>query len=265
MAHETSEPAAGSGIGPSTAPPDDRFATRAAPIDLSPSGPRPGRHAHGTAGIGSDPITAAIAVLGGAVDLISLASVAVFFAVGGPFGAISDWTTGLLGFLTGLLAVRQGRRDSIGWNAPRIIPIVLAVSGAAIVVVGSGLVISDATGFLLAGLVESVGFALIGVWLIWLNWSMRSDPHRPRRLSGLGMIAGAVMAMGFILVPGVATGLDDAATAPGGVWIGFLSWVGVYFLYATWSLWFGLRLTSPGPAKRGFGRTIIGGSDELAR
>jgi uncharacterized membrane protein len=61
-------------------------------------------------GTGSDRITGGIAVLVGAVALISVASLAAFFAMGGLFGAINDWTIGVIGLLTGLLAVDLGRR-----------------------------------------------------------------------------------------------------------------------------------------------------------
>jgi hypothetical protein len=121
-------------------------------------------------------------------------------------------------------------------------PSTLALSGAAIVVLGSYLVISDTTGFLLAGLVESLGFALIGVWLIVINRSMAGAPPWPLRLPGLGVVAGLVMTMGFIVVPGIAVGLDDASAAPPWVWVGFLGWLGIFFLYPLWCIWFGLAV-----------------------
>ena len=51
----------------------------------------------------------------------------------------------------------------------------LAVAGAALTVVGSALVVSGTTGFFLAGLVSSLGFAGIGAWLVAAN---RSDAAR---------------------------------------------------------------------------------------
>jgi hypothetical protein len=199
------------------------------------------RPAVATAAMGSG-ITGGIALLGGAVGLISVASLAAFFVVGGPFGAINDWTIGIFGFLTGLLVVGQRRRGGTTRPPAGIVPIGFAVFGAAIVVVGSYLVISDTTGFLLAGLVESLGFALIGVWLIALNRSLAGAPRWPRRLPGLGVLAGLVMAIGFIVVPGIAAGLDDMNAAPAWVWLGFLGWLGTLFLYPVWSIWFGLGI-----------------------
>jgi hypothetical protein len=187
-----------------------------------------------------------IAVLVGAVALISVASLATFFAMGGPFGAINDWTIGVIGLLTGLLVVGLGRREGAPTTPRGIVPIGFAVIGAAIVVVGSAFVISDTTGFLLAGLVESLGFALIGVWLIVLNRSMAGATRWPRRLPGLGIVAGLVMAIGFVVIPGIAMGLDDMDAAPVWVWLGFLGWLGIFFLYPVWSIWFGIGLLKEG-------------------
>jgi hypothetical protein len=194
--------------------------------------------------IGSERITGGIAVVLGAVALISAASLAAFFVVGGPFGAINDWTIGVIGLLTGLFAAGLGREGN-AHVARGVVPIGFAVIGAAIVVVGSALVISDATGFLLAGLVESLGFALIGVWLVVLNRSMAGAPEWPRRLPRLGIVAGLVMAIGFVVVPGIAAGLDDVNAAPTWIWLGFVGWFGIFFLFPMWSIWFGLRRATP--------------------
>jgi hypothetical protein len=48
------------------------------------------------------------------------------------------------------------------------------------------------------------------------------------------------MTVGFIVVPGIAAGMDDASAAPAWVWIGFVGWIGIFFLYPAWSIWFGL-------------------------
>ena len=38
--------------------------------------------------------------------LVSLVALALFYALGSPFGAINDWTIGIGGALTGLLVIR---------------------------------------------------------------------------------------------------------------------------------------------------------------
>jgi hypothetical protein len=188
----------------------------------------------------SDRLSGPVALVGGSVAVISAASLAAFFVVGGPFGAINDWTIGVYGLLAGVLAVSARQVAGAAGQGPGRVAIALAVAGAATVVLGSYLVISDTTGFLLAGLIESVGFALIGVWLIVLNRSLVGAPQWPRRLPALGIAAGVVMTVGFIVVPGIAAGMDDASAAPAWVWIGFVGWIGIFFLYPAWSIWFGL-------------------------
>ena len=187
-------------------------------------------------------IVARLAVAAGVVALISVASLALFFAVGKPFGAINDWTIGVVGLLSGLLALTIRSRRIVPAPGLATAWTGAAVVGAVIVVVGSALVISRTTGFMLAGLVESLGFALFGLWLIALNRSMGSASGWPRRLRNLGLAAGIIMALGIVVAPGIAMGLDDAATAPGWIWIGSAGWLGIFFLYPIWSIWFGNTL-----------------------
>ena len=99
----------------------------------------------------------------------SAVCLATFYAVQGPFGTINDIGNATAGVLSAGLA----------WRLRRLIPgragdvaVGLATVGAALTVTGSALVISGTTGFFLASLVSSVGFAGIGAWLIALN---RSD------------------------------------------------------------------------------------------
>ena len=107
---------------------------------------------------------AALALALGVVLLFSLVTLVLFFAVGGPFGALNDWSIGASGVLAAafVLAIRaSGLGDA---SVSGVILPVVAVAGGVLVVVGAWLVISDTTGFLLAGLVESFGFALFGLW-----------------------------------------------------------------------------------------------------
>jgi hypothetical protein len=186
-----------------------------------------------------DRSVAPLAVATGAVAFVSVVSLALFFAVGKPFGAINDWTIGVVGFLSGLLALALTRRGLGALPALGTLAGAAAVLGAVIVIVGAALVISQTTGFLLAGLVESLGFALIGLWLIALNRSMASDSRWPRRLLSLGIAAGIIMATGMVVIPGIVMALDDMNTAPGWIWIGFVGWFGIFFLYPIWSIWLG--------------------------
>lgn len=178
---------------------------------------------------------AVVAIGHGIVGLVSCASLIVFYVVEGPFGAINDVGNAVLGLLSAGLAWltrRPGR-----WASP-----VLAAVGAAMTVVGSYLVMTDTTGYFLAGLVSSVGFALIGVWLFGLNRSATGEAWAA--LHRAGLVAGAVMLLGFVNAPGIVMGLDDLGTAPAWTYLGGLSWAGTYLLFPAWSLRLGRALTA---------------------
>jgi hypothetical protein len=184
----------------------------------------------------------------GVAAFASVISLALFFIVGGPFGTINDLGNALVGILSALAAwtLRPRGVDAPSWAAT----ISLAVLGAAITVVGSALVVSGTTGFFLAGLVSSVGFAFVGLWLVAVNRSMASDGRWPRGLVRLGLVAGAIMAVGFATAPGVVMGLDDMDAAPGWIWIGYAGWMGTFILFPAWAIW--------------LGRMPVGGATSLA-
>jgi hypothetical protein len=179
--------------------------------------------------------TGRLAVAAGVVAAASAVSLATYFAVQGPFGTINDLGNAATGVLGACLAWRLRGRLT---GRTRDLAIALAVAGAAITVVGSALVVSRTTGFFLAGLWSSVGFAGIGAWLVALS---RSDgmADLPRRLRRLGVIAGGLMVVGIASAPGIILRIDDAASAPGWAWIGGLGWLGTYAAYPVWAIWLG--------------------------
>lgn len=187
--------------------------------------------------MGPDPRVARLAVTAGIVGYLSVTSLAVFFAVAGPFGTINDVGNALFGILSAALAIAL--RPVLDGTSTATLATGAAIVGAGLTVVGSALVISGATGFFLAGLVSSVGFAFIGLWLIAAGRSMASRQGWPPRLATLAIVAGVTMAIGFVTAPGIALGLDDMDNAPGWVWIGFIGWLGAFFLFPGWWIWLG--------------------------
>ncbi|NIK60006.1 hypothetical protein [Kribbella shirazensis] len=165
------------------------------------------------------------------VGFAACACLILLYAVGEPFGLLNDVGNALLGLLSLALAwLLSGRQVLVG----------VAAVGAALTVVGTILVVSGITGFYLAGLWSSFGFALIGVWL--LNAS-RSLPHLRRA----GLVAGGVMLLGLLGVPGILMGLDDMDSAPAWAFVAGVSWAGTYLLFPAWSL----RLAGRDRAERG--------------
>jgi drug/metabolite transporter (DMT)-like permease len=175
-----------------------------------------------------------LALAVGVVAAGSAICLATFYAVQGPFGTINDLGNAATGLLSAAMAWRLRRqiRDGVGRNA-----VGAAIVGAGLAVVGSSLVVSGTTGFFLAGLVSSVGFAGIGAWLITLNRRAGVAAGWPRGLRTLGIVAGTMMAFGVASAPGILLRLDDMATAPGWVWIGFVGWFGTFLAYPAWAIW----------------------------
>ena len=185
----------------------------------------------------------------GVVGIFSWVSLIVFFIVGGPFGALNDIGNGALGLLSAAQAVTLRPAPIAPNPGVKVLASSAAVLGAAITVVGSVLILWDVTGFFFAGLVSGMGFAFIGLWLVAFNrWIADEVRQRcPRRLLVVGILAGGIMAVGFINVPGVVWGLDDMEAAP--VWIlaGGINWLGTYVLFPIWSICFSRALSrTPG-------------------
>jgi hypothetical protein len=182
-----------------------------------------------------DRITGRLALAVAAVTGGSAMCLGAYLAFGGPFGTINDIGNAATGILSAWLAFRL--RPWIESPA-RDIALAAAVVGGTVAVVGSALVVSRTTGFLLAGLVSSVGFAGIGAWLVVAN--RRASAAWPRRLRTVGVAAGLLMAMGIVTLPGIPLRLDDMATAPAWVWIGLTGWLGTFVVFPAWALWLGL-------------------------
>jgi hypothetical protein len=179
--------------------------------------------------------TGRLALAVGAVAAGSAVCLGTYFAIGGPFGTINDVGNAAIGILSAWLAVRlRPRIDSPTRDAA----VAAAVVGGAITVLGSALVVSGTTGFLLAGLVSSVGFAGIGAWLVVTN--RRADAAWPQRLRTVGVAAGLLMAIGIVALPGIPLRLDDMESAPAWVWIGMAGWLGTFVGYPLWALWLGI-------------------------
>jgi hypothetical protein len=183
--------------------------------------------------------TGLVALATGLVAAGSMACLATYFVIGGPLGSVNDIGNAATGVLSACLAWRLRRQLSGRTD----IAIGAALVGAAITVVGSALVVSGTTGFVLAGLVSSVGFAGIGAWLVVVNRRGGQSAGWPRRLRALGIAAGSLMALGVVTAPGIILRIDDMATAPAWVYIGYLGWLGTYVAYPAWAIWLGIRQT----------------------
>lgn len=189
--------------------------------------------------------TGRLAIALAVVAVLGLAFIALFYGVGGPFGTLNDLCVALGGILSGGLAwmLYPMHRS----YAPRLGRFALGsgLIGACLAPIGSSLAILDVTGWFLAGLVTTFGYALIGLWLLALNYSGLRWPGFPRRLAQFGMVAGGIATVGLLAGPGIIARTDAAETAQWFVlmalYVGGLGW---NILYTTWCIWLGRRLIS---------------------
>lgn len=118
--------------------------------------------------------------------MASAASLAAYSIAGGPLGAINDIGNATVGLLSGLVVWRLRVRGVAGSSGAGSAATVAGLAGGIITAIGSGLVLSRTSGWFFAGLVSSVGAALIGLWLIAVSRSLRSSTKAgPRRKSAL--------------------------------------------------------------------------------
>jgi len=188
----------------------------------------------------SSTATGLIAIALAVVALIGLVFITLFYARGNPFGTLNDICVALGGILSGALA--SSLYSIHRTHDPRMSRFALGsgLLGACLAPIGSALVIFGVTGWFLAGLVTTVAYALIGLWLLALNSSARRWIAFPHRLARFGIVAGGVMAIGLLAVPGILTRSDAIESAPwfavAALVIGGLGW---NILYAIWCVWLG--------------------------
>ena len=187
---------------------------------------------------GFDRVTSRLSMTVGAAAILADATYLVFAAVGEPFGSVNDVCYAATGLLAGALAWRL--RSHSGGGAA-----VAAVGGAALAAVGSGLVLTDTTGWLLAGLVSTVGFGLIGPSVVTASSSLSARGLIPPACAALGRMAGGLMTLGLTAAVPAAMRVDDASAAPWWTWLTMVGWVGSAFLYPAWAIWLGRASARP--------------------
>jgi hypothetical protein len=187
-----------------------------------------------SATIGWTALTAGIAGLLGLVFLI------LFFAGVRLFGTLNDICIGLTSVLSAVLAwtLYPGHRAQARLLSQAAL--LAAGLGALVVVVGSVLVISGKTGWFLAGLYMAAGNALIGLWLLALDYSALRNNTWPHSLVIFGLVAGVIMALGLATIPGTVGGIDAWAAAPWYVnYIGHAGALGYLVLCPIWCVLLG--------------------------
>ena len=178
----------------------------------------------------------------GIVGLLALILIILFFTIGQPFGTLNDIAIGLAAISSGVLALMSYIQR--GSSSPlSLIALILALIGALVVVIGSVLVVSGKAGWYLAGLYMAAGNALIGVWLLEVNFSAQTNNSWPQGLVTFGLIVGFLMILGLFTVPGIFKRIDSWNAAPWYVnYIGQAGALGWLVLYPIWCILVGRSL-----------------------
>lgn len=181
-----------------------------------------------------------LALAVGIVTIVGLIFLAVFFIIGQPWGSLNDAFIGLQAILSAILMWQLNRYFKTQTSWLSLAGLIIAGIGALVATVGSVLVISGVTGYVLAGHYMNLGFSLIGLCLLIFNAFARQTGDLPRSLAIFGLVVGAVMVIGLVDGFGIVRGLDTYDGAP---WflniLGYIGFFGWGILYPVWSIWLG--------------------------
>lgn len=191
---------------------------------------------------GPDRRTGSIAIALGAVIASTSLSFGLFAAFGEPFGSVSDISVGISALISGVLASRLYASHRSMSPTLALVALGFAWAGAVIMWVGSYLVVSGTTGYFLASLVSTFGYALIGLWLLILALSGHAAVVPTPTARRLPLLASVLLAIGILVLPGIISQMDDPETAsllanlvPPITWLGILA-------YLIWAFVFGRRM-----------------------
>ena len=184
-----------------------------------------------------------VAIATGVTGLLALTFIILFFTVGQPFGTLNDICIALAAILSAVLAWMLYPQYHAQSPLLSQVTLVIAMLGAILVMVGAALAISGVKGWFLSGLYMAAGNAMIGLWLLGLNYSALRDNSLPHGLVIFGLISGAILALGLVTIPGIFRGIDTqeyALTMVNYVW--WTSSLGYLALYPAWCIWLGRTL-----------------------
>ena len=181
-----------------------------------------------------------VAIATGIAGLLGLVFIILFFSVGQPFGTLNDICIGLTAILSVVLVWMLYPGHHAQFRLLSKVAFVVAMIGAILVLVGTALAISGVKGWFLSGLYMAAGNAMIGLWLLGLNYSALQDNSLHQSLVVFGLITGVILALGLVTIPGIFRGIDSQEyelTTFNYIW--WASSLGYLALYPTWCILLG--------------------------
>jgi hypothetical protein len=185
------------------------------------------------------------AVAAGVAGLLAFAFIILFFSIGQPYGTLNDIFIGLTAVLSVVLALKLFPMHYEQSPLISRVGLGFAFTGVLLVLIGSALAITGLKGWFLSGLYMAAGNALIGLWLLTLNYSALQNHSLPDSLTIFGLISGVILALGLVAIPGIFRGIDLQEYKP--TLFNIIWWtgsLGYLVLYPFWCLWLGQLLLS---------------------
>jgi hypothetical protein len=181
-----------------------------------------------------------VAIATGIIGFLAFIFIILLFTVGQPFGTLNDICIGLTAISSVVLVwVLYPAHHAQSPLLSQVV-LVIAMIGALLVMVGSVLALTGVRGWFLSGLYMAAGNALIGLWLLGLNYSaLRGSPF-PQSLVIFGLISGVILALGLVTIPGIFRGIDTQEyelTLVNSIW--WISSLGYLALYPIWCILLG--------------------------
>jgi hypothetical protein len=176
-----------------------------------------------------------VSIAAGIAGLLGFAFIILFFTVGQPFGTLNDVSIAVTAILS--LALALMLYPSLHAYSPllSLAALVLVPVGAVLVVVGSALSILGIRGWYLSGLYMAAGNAMVGLWLVALSYAALRSDFLPRGLAVLGVVAGVVLALGLVAIPGIFRDIDTKEYEP--TVINLLWWTSSIGYLAAYPVW----------------------------
>jgi hypothetical protein len=175
------------------------------------------------------------------VGVFNASTIILMYAGLPVFGPLNDLGVAAAAVLQAGLAWRLSGMS--GESFPRL-GVSAAAVGAAVAVLGSGLVISGVTDWFVAGVVSILGYAFLGVWMVAANHRAPSMEAWPTALASFGLLIGAIMCVGFLALPAIRGGVGVPASAPWYIWAAYANGVGWFILLPIWNYRLGRHLKS---------------------
>jgi hypothetical protein len=183
-----------------------------------------------------------IAIITGASAILALIFLILMYSVNMSFGKVNDVFNSIIGISSVVLAWTLYAEHQAKSLSMSQIGLSLAVLGAIFTIIGSILIIYGFTDFVLAGWFTGLGIALIGLWLVIFCYSMLRGDVLPHNLIIFGIVAGALMAIGLLGIPGIFAKIDSMESLPWFLTIAFFGYLGTYILYPIWTILLGRNL-----------------------